>query len=240
MVARIWSTVKAIVFTLGFDVTSVIARLSEIGLAGREHLVFVVPESSSPRATASQKTLEDHIAVLNSRGFELTFEFLELEENDAAKAVATVYNALSRYENIVLELSGGLRYLILSTFLAAMALRGRVEEVATRLESNGRHIVVPVLEPSPLTTPDARVLEELRISGSRNQRQLATTIGRRISSISRSLSKLEKMGFVNSSGSHPRSYSISPLGEIFLNDYQTNSKAKASHRSVIDGGEMKS
>lgn len=226
---------KAIVFTLGFDVTSVITRLSEMGLAGREHLVFIVPESSSPRATASQKTLENHISVLNSRGFELTFEFLKLEESDAAKAVAKVYGALSRYENIVIELSGGLRYLILITFLAAMILRGRVEEVATRLESNGKHIVMPVFEPSSLTNSEARVLGELRTSGSQNQRQLATNIGRRISSISRSLSRLEKMGFVKSSGFHPRSYSISPLGQIFLSDYEMISKAKASHLSVKKG-----
>ncbi|MGQ9719405.1 MAG: CRISPR-associated CARF protein Csa3 [Nitrososphaerales archaeon] len=217
---------KAIVFTLGFDVTSVIARLSEMGLAGREHLVFVVPESSSSRAIASQKTLENHITVLNSRGFKLTFEFLKVEEDDAAKAVAMIYKALSRHENIVVELSGGLRYLILATFLAAMALRGHIDEVATRLESDGRHIMIPILEPSPLTTPDAKVLEVLKSSVPQNQRQLATAIGRRISSISRSLSKLEKMGFVNSSVSHPRSYSVSPLGEIFLDDYKRNSKAK--------------
>ncbi|MEM0287275.1 MAG: CRISPR-associated CARF protein Csa3 [Nitrososphaerota archaeon] len=217
---------NTIVFTLGFDVTSVIARLSEMGLAGKEHLVFVVPESSSTRAIASQKTLENHIAVLNSRGFKLTFEFLKVGEDDAIKAVAKIYNTLSRHENIVVELSGGMRYLIIATFLAAMALRGRVEEVATRLESDGRHIAIPLLEPSPLTSSDARVLEELRFSGLQSQRQLAASIGRRISSISRSLSKLEKMGFVNSSGSHPRSYSISPLGEIFLSDYKTNSKAK--------------
>jgi CRISPR locus-related DNA-binding protein len=225
---------KAIVFTLGFDVTSVIARLSEMELSGREHLVFVVPELSSPRAIASQKALENHIAVLNSRGFKITFEFLKVEENDAAKAAAIIYNALSRHENIVVELSGGLRYLILVTFLAAMALRGRVEEVATRLESDGRHIVIPTLEPSPLTTPDARVLEELRASGPQNQRQLAASVGRRVSSISRSLSKLEKMGFVNSSGSHPCSYSISPLGKIFLNDYEANSQTKASQRLARD------
>lgn len=218
---------KAVVFTLGFDVTSVIARLSEIGLAGSEHLVFVIPESSSPRAIASQTTLENHINVLNSRGFKLTFEFLKVEEDEAVKAVATIYNALLRHENIVVDLSGGLRCLVLATFLATMALRGRVEEVATRLESDGRRIVIPILEPSPLATSDARVLEALRSSGTQNQRHLAASIGRRISSISRSLSKLEKMGFVNSSRSHPRSYGVSPLGEIFLNEHETKNPTKS-------------
>ena len=233
--------VKTIVFTLGFDVTSVIARLSEIGLEGVEHLVFITLANSSPRALSTQKTLESHITILNARGLKLTFEFLAVEEDDAAKAVAKIYNVLAQYDHIYTELSGGLRYLIIVTFLAVMILRGRVKEVTTRLESDGRRLLIPLFEPRPLPTPDAKVLQELRRVGPRSQKQLATSVRRKVSNISRTLTRLEKLGFVKSSGSHPINYGITPLGEVFLQDYATNKSRSNSRLAVIgEPGEVAS
>jgi CRISPR locus-related DNA-binding protein len=217
-------TAKAIVFTLGFDVTSIITRLSEIGLEGDEHLIFIVSESSSQRALATQKSLENHIAMLNSRGFKLTYEFLKLNEDTPILSIANTYRVLSKHQNIIVELSGGMRYLILVTFLAAMIVGGNVLEVATRLESDSRHITIPIFEPKPLTHPEARVLKELKETGPQNQRQLAAILGRKISSISRSLAKLTKAGFTSISPSHPRVYTITPLGEIFLEYYKTKNQ----------------
>lgn len=226
---------KAIVFTLGFDVTSVIARLSETGLEGKEHLVFIIPATSSTRAISSQKALENYVTVLNARGFKLTYRFLAVEDDDSAKAVANIYSALVAYDEIIIELSGGLRYLILATFLAAMALGRRVKEVATRLESDGRRLIVPLFEPSKLTRSDARILHELKSSGPRNQRQLAASVRRRVSSVSRTLTRLGKMGFVSSTGSHPSTFRITPLGEVFLHNYETNERIKndTQQRGVI-------
>jgi CRISPR locus-related DNA-binding protein len=216
--------VKSIVFTLGFDVTSVIATLSGTGLEGKEHLVFIVPATLTSRAVSSQKSLENHLEVLNARGFKLTYEFLSVREDDSAGAIAHIYNTLVKYDEILVELSGGLRYLILVTYLAAMVLRQRVREVAVRLESDGRRVLIPLLEPSKLTQSDARMLRELKSAGYQNQRQLATSIGRRISSVSRTLARLEKMGFVSSRGSRPSTFGITLLGEVFLLDYESTKK----------------
>jgi hypothetical protein len=34
------------------------------------------------------------------------------------------------------------------------------------------------------------------------------------------------MGFVSSAGSHPSTFGITPLGEVFLHDYESNGKTK--------------
>lgn len=216
------SCTKAIVFTLGFDVTSIVARLSETGLEGREQLIFIIPTTSSPRAISSQKAIENHISVLNARGFKLTYQFLAVEDQNSSEAVASIYSALASFDEIFMDLSGGLRFLIVTTFLAAMALRHRIKEVVMRLESDGRRVTIPLFEPGKLTRAEANVLVELKSSGSRNQRQLAASVSRRVSSISRTLARLEKMGFVISTGSHPTVFRITPLGEIFLHDYETS------------------
>jgi CRISPR locus-related DNA-binding protein len=213
---------KAIVFTLGFDVTSIVARLSETGLEGSEQLIFIIPTTSSPRAISSQKAIENHISVLNARGFKLTYRFLAVEDQDSSKAIASIYSALVPYEEIFMDLSGGLRFLIVATFLAAMALRHRIKEVVMRLESDGRRVTIPLFEPGKLTRAEANILLELKSLGFRNQRELAASVSRRVSSISRTLARLQKMGFVISTGSHPTIFQITPLGEIFLHDYEAS------------------
>lgn len=212
---------KTIVFTLGFDVTSVIARLSEIGLQGRENLVFIVSRSDSPRALSAQKTVENHIGVLNSRGFKLTSSFLKLEE-DASAAIKTLYYQLVQYDDLYVELSGGQRYFGLVTLLVCMLLRSKVKEVTVRLESDGSIITIPLFTPTVISGTEAKVLAEFRTRNSLTQRELETSIGLGRSNVSRTLGKLENMGLVVGQGNHPRNYRITALGEILLAEHLRN------------------
>jgi CRISPR locus-related DNA-binding protein len=210
------SSTRTLVFTLGFDVTAIIARLSEAILTGREHLIFIVPETPSPRAVATQKSIESHLAVLNTRGFSLSSEFLRVKEGDLSNAIAQTLEALDKHERILVELSGGLRYLILATYVASCLLKDKVEMLSTRLETDGSQVTIPLMESDKLSPADFRLLQDLRSLGRATQRELVSVVGRRISSVSRIVARLQRRGLVEVSGSHPRIYALSSLGEVFL------------------------
>jgi len=209
------SNERTLVFTLGFDVTTIIARLSELNLNGREHLIFIVPEISSPRAVVSRKSIESHIAVLNSRGFNLSSEFLVIN-NDAKGAIAQILETLNKHDKIFVELSGGLRYLVLATYIASNLLKDKVETVSARLETDGSRISIPLLGSIAVSRPDLRLLQELESLGRGSQLQIAKIMAKRISSVSRSLARLQRMGLIEVSASHPRIYVVSSLGRVFL------------------------
>jgi len=210
------SLTKTLVFTFGFDVTAVIARLSELNLSGREHLIFIVPETSSSRAIASQKSIENHIAVLNTRGFNLSLEFLHVNERYPNKTIAQIFEVLNKHDRILVELSGGLRYLILATYIASCLLVDKVEIISTRLETDGSLVTIPLIEVNNISTSDFKLLQNLWQLGNGTQRQLSDIIERRISSVSRNLARLKRMGLVEVSESYPQIYKVSPLGEVFL------------------------
>lgn len=215
---------RTIAFTLGFDATSVIARLSEVSLHGDENLVFIVPRSSSARAIATQKTLESHVAALNSHGFKLNLKYVEIGEEEPSVAIAQIYDSLSESGNIIVELSGGMRYLVLVTFLACLILANKVIEVTTRLESDGRKVRLPLLNVNNLRSTDAKLLEQLSRFKDLDRKELASFLEVNVSNISRPLTKLDKEGFVVSKGSHPERLSITPLGRVLLDVYREEGK----------------
>jgi len=66
--------------------------------------------------------IQAHINALNSRGFKLSGEFLRVDEHDFLKAVRELYQALEGFDELFVELSGGLRILNFALFTASLLL----------------------------------------------------------------------------------------------------------------------
>jgi CRISPR locus-related DNA-binding protein len=212
---------KTFVFTLGFDVTGVVTRLSEAGLEGSEDLVFITIKNDSPRAATSKASLIGHIQILNSRGMRLTHEFVEVEARDSGEDLEAIYDSLSKKQNIVIELTGGMRYIVLLSYMVAQMLGEKVIEVSTRLETDGSRMNLPLLRLAKLTHKDAKILEDTIIP--KTQKELAQIHGKKLSNISRSLKSLEQRGLVSRISNHkPILYKTTHLGDIYLKGFNSS------------------
>jgi len=209
---------RILIFTLGFDASSVIARFSEIEFKRTEELVFLVPAKSTDRSENTILSLQQFINSLNLRGQHITSEFIRIKENSPDEAIETVYTKLSTKQGrFIFDLSGGLRVLVLIAYTVAQLLRERVEEVSLRLESNSEKVTMPLLELSKLTDAEYRVLEEIDKNRESTQRKMALRTDRRISSISRILTDLETKGLIFKKDGKPSIYNPTKLGSLVLN-----------------------
>jgi CRISPR locus-related DNA-binding protein len=223
---------KTFVFTLGFDVTGVVTRLSEAGLEGSEDLVFITIKNDSPRAATSKASLIGHIQILNSRGMRLTHEFVEVEAHDSGEDLEAIYEPLSKKRNIVIELTGGMRYIVLLTYMVGQMLGEKVIEASTRLESDGSRMNLPLLRLAKLTNKDAKILEDTITP--KTQKELAQIHGKKLSNISRSLKSLEQRGLVSRISKHkPILYKTTHLGNIYLKEFNSSKIGSASQQQNI-------
>ncbi|MEM0272587.1 MAG: CRISPR-associated CARF protein Csa3 [Thermoprotei archaeon] len=206
-----------LVFTLGFDVSAVVAKISEVGLGGDEEIVVVTVKSDSGRARLGVTTVKSHVEVLNSRGMRLKFRVVELEpeRGDPLLDLEKLYDVLKGSSDVSFELSGGMRYCVLLCYMVALLLGDSVRDVSTRLESSGVAVGLPILRAVSPTSVEIKVLVELSRGGA-TQRDLAERLGRKMSSVSRVLAGLVEKSLVAVNSGKPKSYAVTPLGKIYL------------------------
>jgi CRISPR locus-related DNA-binding protein len=207
-------TTKALVFTLGFDVTHVLTRLTEIGLEGKEKLIFVLPKDKKERAEASVSAIQAHINALNSRGFKLSGVFLRVDEHDFLKAVRELYHELEGFDELYVELSGGLRILNFALFATSLLLGKKVKQISTKLETDGSNVALTQLPLITLKQNEKALLQALK--SEKTISELSKEVKRNKTSVYRTLEQLEEKGLVKPSETHPVRYSITALGELIL------------------------
>lgn len=207
-------TSKALVFTLGFDVTHVLTRLTEIGLQGKEKLIFVLPKNKKERAEASVSAIQAHINALNSRGFKLSGEFLRVDEHDFLNAVRKLYQELEGFDEVYVELSGGVRILNFALFTASLLLGKKVKQMSTKLETDGSNVALTQLPLVTLKQNEKALLQALKCE--KTISELSKEVKRNKTSVYRTLEQLEVKGLVKPSATHPVRYSITALGELLL------------------------
>lgn len=95
-------------------------------------------------------------------------------------------------------------------------LRDRVDEVSLRLENSSEKVSVPVLELAKPSETEVRILKEIYKSREPTQRKMARNLDRKISSISRTLARLETKGLVTKKEGKPSVYSLTRLGSLML------------------------
>jgi len=193
---------KLFVFNLGFDATHVIARLASQSVTDGDKVLVVLPsQSKSERVDVALSSVELFLKQMASRGVQVKLEKVLVNELSMKGTLVTIYRALSSEEGqIFVELSGGLRILVLATYLAA-SLKSAYDKLSdikiiTRLESTGSEVEVP-----PMFLPiklDFELLSSLSENPLRIS-QLSTMLGKEKSSVSRKIRKYEQMKIVQRS-----------------------------------------
>lgn len=222
-----------LIFTLGFDASSVMARFTEMEVKGTEELVFLVPAKTTDRSENTILSIQQFINSLNLRGQPITGEFIRIKESLTEDAIQTLYTKLSAKQGrFIFDLSGGLRVLVLIAHIVAQLLRNRVDEVSLRLESSNEKVRIPLFELAKLTDAENRVLEEIDKNRESTQRKMALRTDRKISSVSRVLNDLEIKGLVLKKEGKPSTYNLTKVGSLILNwQNDTNHHLKRSNHS---------
>jgi len=206
--------VKIFVFNLGFDATHIIARLTSQGISSGDKVLLVLPsQSKSERVNVALSSVELFLKQMESRGITAELKKVVVNELSMKDTLVSVYRALSSEEGqIFVELSGGLRILVLATYLAASIKsvydKSSSVKIITRLESTGSEVEVPPMFFS--TKLDFNLLgllneKQLKIS------QLSDMLGREKSSVSRKIRKYEQMKLVQR---NKNLWTLTPTGKI--------------------------
>ncbi|MGB9759920.1 MAG: CRISPR-associated CARF protein Csa3, partial [Thermoproteota archaeon] len=190
---------KIFIFNLGFDATHIIARLTSQGVSDGDKVLIVLPsQSKSERVDVALSSVDLFLRQMESRGVRVELKKIVVNELSLKDTLTTIYHTLSSEEGqIFVELSGGLRILVLATYLAA-SLKSAYDKlcnikIVTRLESTGAEVEVPpIFLPAKLDLDLLGLLNEnqLRIS------QLSKMLSKEKSSISRKIRKYEQMRIV--------------------------------------------
>jgi CRISPR locus-related DNA-binding protein len=193
---------KLFVFNLGFDATHIIARLTSQSVTDGDKVLIVLPsQSKSKRVEVALSSVELFLRQMASRGVQVRLEKVSVNELSMKDTLVTIYHTLSSEEGqIFVELSGGLRILVLATYLAA-SLKSAYDKLSDvkiimRLESTGSEVEVP-----PMFLPiklDFELLSSLSENSLRIS-QISTMLGKEKSSISRKIRKYEQMKIVQRS-----------------------------------------
>ncbi len=71
---------KRLYISLGFDVTNFLGSLLDRGFGRRDSVVLIVPKNRNERNEEAIKRIDLLLSELNTRGYKIELEILELDE----------------------------------------------------------------------------------------------------------------------------------------------------------------
>jgi len=176
----------------------VIATFARHQVGHGDRLVLVVPEFRDERSAEAIARVQEHIKVAN---LVVDVELLELPM-DFERAVRMVLEKIewcSERGDVIINISGGMRYIILATYTAFL-LSKRKNVVLDELAVEGKNITISLgIPPLVRFVPDDKEREILRILLVReaDADEIAEELGIGKSTAWRYLKRFEDMGIVD-------------------------------------------
>ena len=165
----------ALICTLGFDEKFAIRSILRNGLSDGDKLVLITVELIE-KVGKAYTTIEK---LINTSFEETKVEILELdidEFTESVKKVRDVLEECSEYDRIIVNLSGGMRALILIVFYAVIIEAKPTLEVERETEDFESVIRIPsnlIRSPSIMLTGDKLEVLHAIIEGIENVKELA-------------------------------------------------------------------
>ncbi len=184
--------------TLGWRPDPVIATFARHRVEHGDKLILLVPEFMDERSREAIDRVRDHIRVAN---LHVDVELLELP-TDFDRAVRMVLEKIewcSERGDVIINISGGMRYIILATYTAFLLSR-RKNVVLDELAVEGKNITISLgIPPLVRFVPDDKEREILRILLVReaDADEIAEELGIGKSTAWRYLKRFEDMGIVD-------------------------------------------
>jgi len=207
--------VKLLVTTLGFDEKFAIRAAFSMGLSSKDKVLIITAPLTyqTERALISLKEF-----FLNSLKVS-EFRVLEINPLDFFHSIVKIINILSnlKADEIVVNLSGGMRAIILETFLALLALNKKVSfEIELENFSGKLSFTSNIIK----ALYSRKKLNLLRYIG--NDWITVSSVIKRVSplmsksTIYYKLKKLEEMGLIEVKGLKRRKVRLSSLGRLIV------------------------
>ena len=208
----------ALICTLGFDEKFAIRSILRNGLSEGDRLVLITVELIE-KVGKAYTTIEK---LINTSFEETKVEILELdidEFTESVKKVRDVLEECSKYDRIIVNLSGGMRALILIVFYACIIEAKPNLEVEIETEDFESVIRIPsnlIRLPSIMLTGDKLEVLHAIIEGIGNVKELAKKLNKDESTIRRHLSALEELGLIEVTKRKPMQFTATETAELIL------------------------
>lgn len=207
---------KTFVFNMGFDPSHVFSVVTSEGLEDGSQVVLITPEELEQRQKNAiseignyVKSLDVDCEVLTTEDFEGGFR----TDSSIGEKLVSIQHLLSRFENVVLSLSGGPRDFLIPLTLAA-SLTGGLNKTYFRSDITGEleEVELPNL-PVSITPAGVELLKILK-DRKMTAEKIAEEAGKSKSTIYEKMKEMEEKGLVTSEG-RPAEYSANLSDEAF-------------------------
>lgn len=161
-----------------------------------DHLVLVRPNDEDSRG---EDAVQDIKGMLDKLEEDVTTEVVEFDPNDFEATARSLVERLDEIDDdVVVNLAGGDRALILPLALAAMSTSAEVSSTYVRSDvtRKSQDVDLPTLH-SSLDDRDREVLKYVLEKGSVSNKRIAAATDVSESTVSRRVEKLEEMGYVD-------------------------------------------
>ena len=193
------------VITFGWTESAVLSPVVKHGLEEGDNIFLLIPlefeDEKSKRSINNVKSfIKAHVRGVNVKEQRVPITNFAT----AVKRIASILRTeLEKERDVLVNLSGGMRALILETFIACMLLRGRfgTKISFTDVELEGgqgsvRVPAIPFLFMDLLSKDDLALLEFLVKRGKASLAELEIAVRKSRSTVYRKALKLEKVGFL--------------------------------------------
>jgi CRISPR-associated protein Csa3 len=201
-----------IVVTLGFDEKFALRAVSRRGLRPEDEVVILIPKPTDERVGRALQNFEE---ILRKAFQNPKISKVYVEVRDFNKALQEIIKAfIKRKEShFLINLSGGLRILILETFISTLLLNLDAE-IEIEIEDFSGLISFPlkISYPFALDKKDVKILNVLKINQS-DLSKIAKEIGISKTTVWRRLRKLQERNLIKTDG---KKYSLTEFGLLAL------------------------
>lgn len=196
---------RAVFINVGFDPTATLESISALSLSSGDLLVVVYPkageESSRLRGEQTRSQIKAHIDMLGALGRRIEYREVEVDLNHISDSMGLLADALreagERGFKIYLELTGGVRAITILMVILSLWVPRHIEAITLISETSRERIYLPVISPTILNDRTTRrILGVISSCGDVKRRELSSRLGISESSVSRSVSRLKRLGLV--------------------------------------------
>lgn len=183
------------VSTLGFDTSHLYSLLVDEGVEAGDHLVLVRPDDGDSRGDDAVHEVREMTRKIDDT---ISVELVEVEPGKFESAAVELGGLLDDVDDdVVVNLAGGDRMLMLALAVAAMSSSAELRSVHVRSDvtRESRCVDLPSLE-AGLDDSQREVLSYVLDNGPVSNTDIAAANGLSESSVSRCVRDLERRGFV--------------------------------------------
>ncbi len=209
---------KVILLTLGFDERFAYRAILRHDVKEGDK-IFLISGRTNDKVIKAYRMVEEFL--IKSFGDEIDLELIEVDPSNAIESIGKIIKVISPYRErrIIVNLSGGMRSIIVSTLLAVLFTHIRNIEVEIELENLSGIVEFPhqllELVSKRVTSTGLAILRNVE-EGHSNIRELARITGKDESTIRKRVQELKTAGLVKVLKRKPIMLEITDLGELIL------------------------